>query len=102
MKKRNIAVLLSGLLLGAYIGLAAADDAYNTWQATYQDQHLGKQTETSNVVPLDTGELRARAEPAVQTTYQEQHMDSAVVTGDAVPLGAGARRALAEPTSGNM
>ena len=77
MLKRNIGVVIAGMLLGAQVGLAVASES---------------------AVPLGAEEIVAKGEPPLQTTFQEQHADSATaVRGDAVPDGAEAIVAKGEP-----
>jgi hypothetical protein len=88
MLKRNISVLVAGVLLGGQIGLAAADQSAApldaeaivsktepTIQTTYRDQHAANNPAGAggNVFPPSAQEARTRALPA-QTRYFEEHV----------------------------
>jgi hypothetical protein len=88
MLKRNISVLVAGVLLGGQIGLAAADQSAAplgaeaivsktepTIQTTYRDQHAASNpaSPNGNVFPPSAQEERTRPLPA-QARYFEEHV----------------------------
>jgi hypothetical protein len=88
MLKRNLSVLVTGVLLAGQIGLAAADQGAAPLDAeaivskteprirsTFQDQHAANNPAGAdgNVFPLSAQEARTRPLPA-QARYFEEHV----------------------------
>ena len=112
MLKRNIGVVVVGMLLGAQIGLAAAGGSAVPLgaedivakgeppvQTTFQAQHADSiAVPLAPAMPSNDGVIVANGEPPVQSTFKQQHRDSVTASsGNAVPLDAEAIVYKGEP-----
>jgi len=87
MLKRNIGVVAAGLLLGAQIGFAAADESAvplgaqairvqgePVARSSYQTGRTASSAPSRSVsMPSNDDEIISRGEPPVRSTYQERH-----------------------------
>jgi hypothetical protein len=90
MLKRNIGVVVAGLLLGAQVGFAAAGESAVPLGAqairtqgeppvhtTFQAQHAGSiATSRTAAMPSNDEDIVGNGEPRAQSTYQQRHPGS--------------------------
>jgi hypothetical protein len=100
MLKRNIGVVIAGMLLSAQVGLAVASESAAPLgaeaivargeppiQSTFQEQHAdGAAAPRGDVFAASAWSNREKSAPSVLTTYQDLHAGStAAVQGDSFP-----------------
>jgi hypothetical protein len=87
MLKRNIGVVVAGVLLGAQIGFATADESAvplgaqavrmqsePVARSTYQTGRTASSAPSRTVsMPSSDDEIISRGEPPVRSTYQDRH-----------------------------
>jgi len=113
MLKRNISVVVVGMMLGAQVGLAAASESAAplgaeaivaktepSVKSTYQSAHAGSVTVSRAApMPSNDSQIVANGEPRVLSTFEERHSNRVAASSRvAIPLGAQAIREQGEPS----